>query len=112
MSRSDAEVLDDIAAAITSIRSHLQHGPLSVEIVKVAWPLLRVPVPSVVVPSRKVTVPVGVPVPDVGMTVAVKVTDWFRLDGLTELTTVIVVPVLTTSLKTVDVLPAKLVSPA
>lgn len=34
MSRSDAEILDDISAAITSIRSHLQHGPITVEIVR------------------------------------------------------------------------------
>lgn len=35
---------------------------------------MRVPVPSVVDPSLKVTVPVGVGVPEVGETVAVKVT--------------------------------------
>jgi len=35
---------------------------VSVDVVKVATPwLFNVPVPSVVVPSRKVTVPVGVP---------------------------------------------------
>ena len=46
-----------------------------VEVTNVAWALaFRVPVPSVVVPSRKVTVPVGVPVP-VEVTFAVKVTD-------------------------------------
>ena len=39
----------------------------------VALPLLSVPVPSVVEPFLKVTVPVGVPPDDV--TVAVKVTD-------------------------------------
>lgn len=33
MSRSDAEILDDITAAIGSIHAHLQHGPISVEIV-------------------------------------------------------------------------------
>lgn len=33
MSRSDDGLLDDIAAAVTSIHSHLQHGPISVEIV-------------------------------------------------------------------------------
>lgn len=33
MNRSDADRLDDIASAIESIRSHLQHGPISVEIV-------------------------------------------------------------------------------
>ena len=44
MSRSDAETLDDIAVAITSIRSHLQHGPISVEIVMdaVAMRLLEI----------------------------------------------------------------------
>ena len=31
--RSLVKLLDDIAAAITSIRSHLQHGPITVEIV-------------------------------------------------------------------------------
>lgn len=46
---------------------------VSIEIVKVAIPLLfRVPVPSVVVPSRKVTEPVGVPLLR-GVTVAVNV---------------------------------------
>ena len=34
MSRSDADLLSDISDAIVSIRSHLQHGPLSVEIAK------------------------------------------------------------------------------
>ena len=39
--------------------------------------LLSVPVPRVVEPSLKVTVPVGVPAPArSGVTVAVKVTDW------------------------------------
>jgi uncharacterized protein with HEPN domain len=33
VSRSDDEALEDIAAAITSIHSHLQHGPISIEIV-------------------------------------------------------------------------------
>lgn len=44
MSRSDAERLDDIANAITSIRSHLEHGPISVEIVldAVAMRLLEI----------------------------------------------------------------------
>ena len=38
--------------------------------------MLSVPVPSVVVPLVKVTVPVGVPMPETtGVTVAVKVTD-------------------------------------
>ena len=44
MSRSDADRLDDIANAITSIRSHLEHGPISVEIVidAVAMRLLEI----------------------------------------------------------------------
>lgn len=44
MSRSDDELLDDIAAAITSIRAHLQHGPISAEIVMdaVAMRLLEI----------------------------------------------------------------------
>ena len=44
MSRSDADILDDIAAAITSIHSHLRHGPISVEIVMdaVAMRLLEI----------------------------------------------------------------------
>lgn len=40
----------------------------------VAWPdAFSVPVPSVVVPLRNVTVPVGIAVPEAGVTVAVKV---------------------------------------
>lgn len=33
MSRSDAERLDDVLTAIATIRGHLEHGPLSIEIV-------------------------------------------------------------------------------
>ena len=44
------------------------------EIVKLAWPALREPLPRVLLPSLKVTVPVGVAVPG-ATTVAVKVTD-------------------------------------
>jgi hypothetical protein len=52
----------------------MECGPtVSIEIVKVAIPLFRAPVPSVVVPSRKVTEPVGVPLLP-GVTVAVNVT--------------------------------------
>jgi hypothetical protein len=44
-------------------------------VLKEAAPLaLRVAVPSVVAPSRKVTVPVGVVLPEAGETMAVKVT--------------------------------------
>ena len=42
--------------------------------VKEAVPEDSVPVPSVVVPSRKVTVPVGEPLPVVGATLALNVT--------------------------------------
>ncbi|MGL5866976.1 MAG: HepT-like ribonuclease domain-containing protein [Dermatophilaceae bacterium] len=44
MSRSDTDRLDDIAAAITSIQSHLRYGPISVEIVMgaVAMRLLEI----------------------------------------------------------------------
>ena len=52
---------------------------MRVEVVNVATPLLITPVPSVVGPSRNVTVPVVF----VGR-VAVKVTDWLKLDGFTE----------------------------
>ena len=47
-------------------------------VLRVALPELRVPLPRVVVPSLKVTVPVAAD----GLTVAVKVTDWLKVDGL------------------------------
>ena len=47
---------------------------------KAAWPELNVAVPRVVVPSLKVTVPVGVPLPGAAaLTVAVKVTGWPKM---------------------------------
>jgi hypothetical protein len=52
---------------------------LSVEVVKVAVPLLITPVPRVVEPSRKVTMPVT----PVGAE-DVKVTDWLTVDGFSE----------------------------
>jgi len=44
MSRSDSDLLSDIASAITAIRSHLTHGPLSVALVMdaVAMRLLEI----------------------------------------------------------------------
>ena len=48
-----------------------------------------VPVPSIVAPSLKVTVPVGVPEADV--TVAVNVTGWPESDGFTEVPICVVV---------------------
>lgn len=50
-----------------------------VDVVSIALPPLSVPVPRAVVPSLNVTVPVGVP--DVAVTVAVKVTAWSKADG-------------------------------
>ena len=58
----------------------------------VAVPPDSVPVPSVVAPSRNVTVPVGVPVPGgTTATVAVNVTDCPNTDGLADDATVVVV---------------------
>jgi hypothetical protein len=59
--------------------------------VKAAVAPLRGTVPSVVPPSVNVTEPVGVPEPPVGATVAVKVTGWPALLGLTEDASVVVV---------------------
>ena len=51
-----------------------------------------VPVPSVFDPSLKVTVPVGLPVAGAtALIVAVNVTDWPTVDGLTLEATVVVV---------------------
>ena len=80
---------------------------------KVAWPELRVFVPIGVAPSLNVTVPVGVPVPGaVAITVAVKVTDWPKTEGLTEeITTAVVLALLTVCVKLAEVLVLKLTSP-
>ena len=48
-----------------------------------AEPAVRVLVASEVAPSLKMTVPVGVPLPgEAALTVAVKVTDWPKTEGL------------------------------
>jgi len=61
-----------------------------VEVVNVATPLpFSVPVPSVVEPSLKVTVPEGTPLPAV--TVAVNVTGWLNTEGLDDELTAVVV---------------------
>jgi hypothetical protein len=66
---------------------------LSELVLNVAWPELRVPVPMVVAPSLKVTVPLGVPAPaPVGVTVAVNVTDCPNTLGLVELVSAVAVP--------------------
>lgn len=64
---------------------------LRAEVVKTAAVPLNGTVASVVAPSAKVTVPVGVPVPLVGASVAVKVTGWPTLLGLAEDVSVVVV---------------------
>ena len=73
-------------------------------------PALSVPVPSVVVPSMKVTVS---PAGGAGLTVAVKVTLSFSRLGLAEATTVVVVLVMPwlTAWTTLPLLPVKLMSP-
>src|SRR2546425_944240 len=65
---------------------------LRAEVVSVAVPLLGGAVPSGLVPSLKVTVPVGMPAPGAtAPTLAVNVTAWPSTDGLAEDTTVVVV---------------------
>jgi hypothetical protein len=84
------------------------------EVVKVALPELKLAVPSVVEPSRNVTVPVGVPEPGAtALTVAVNVTDWPNTDALTDDVTVVELESLATvCVIAAEVLLAKLVSPA
>src|ERR1041384_5933467 len=82
-------------------------------VVKVAWALpFTAPVPSVVAPSLKVTVLVGVPAPGTtALTVAVKVTDWPNTVGLVEeLSVKVVLGGLTTCVTVPEVLVLKLPS--
>lgn len=65
-----------------------------VEVANVAVPALKVPVPIVAVPSLKITLPPGVPL--VLLTVAVNVTDWLMVEGLTEEMTLVVEGIPTT----------------
>ena len=71
-----------------------------------------VPVPSVLAPSLKLTVPVGFPAPGAtAATVAVKVTDWPNAEGFADETTVVVVAAgLTACDSAAEVLPLKLPS--
>jgi hypothetical protein len=64
-----------------------------VEVVNVAVPELTEPVPSVVAPSKNVTVPVSTVAVDgeFAVTVPVKVTGWPTTDGLVDELTVVVV---------------------
>jgi hypothetical protein len=86
--------------------------PVNAEVAYVAVPpLFSVPVPSVVVPSMKVTVPPGVPALEV--TVAVKVTEAPKVDGFSEeARDVVVGPGLTVWESAGEVLPLKFVEPA
>jgi hypothetical protein len=70
-------------------------------------------VPSGVVPSWKVTVPVGVPAPGaLAVTVAVNVTAWPNTEGLAEAVTIVLVPsALTVWVSVADVLALKLPLP-
>jgi hypothetical protein len=73
----------------------------------------KAPVPSVTVPSRNVTVPLGLPAPGgVTVTVAVNVTDCPKTDGLVpEATVVAVFALLTVWVIAALVLVLKLASP-
>ena len=86
----------------------------SVEVANVALPELKAAVARVAAPSRKVTVPVGVPAPgETALTVAVKVTAWPNTDGFTdEVTVVELEALLTVWVIAVEMLELKLASPA
>jgi len=80
----------------------------SVEMLNVAFPPLSAPVPSAVLPSVNVTVPVAV----VGVTVAVKVTDEPYADGFAdEISVTVVFPLFTVCVRVVEVLLLSFVSP-
>src|SRR6266567_3589136 len=89
---------------------------VKLEMLKVAWPEeFTDPVPSVLPPSLKVTVPLRAAAPvepgGVTLTVAVKVTDWPDAEGLSEEETIVLVlALLTVCVSTTLVLPWKLLS--
>src|SRR5437763_14156198 len=88
---------------------------LSEDVAQLARPWLRVRLLQLVMavpPSRKVTLPAGVPAPGLlAVTVAVKVTDCLNTDGLAEELTAVVVPSFFVGVGWVDVVPVKLASP-
>ena len=63
MSRPDADRLDDIAVAITSIHSHLQHGPISVgtnpEILQITIDKRLAPLAAAIKPLKGLLPPEG-----------------------------------------------------
>ena len=82
------------------------------EVERVATPApFSVPVPSVVAPSLKVTVPVGVVGPVTCATVADSVVGWPKSDGFTELVSVVAVFSTTTSVPVFVAVPAWHVPP-
>jgi hypothetical protein len=83
------------------------------DVEKVAVPPFSVPVPSVVDPSLKVTLPVGAPAPGVlTLTFAVNVTLWPYTDGLIEADKFVVVAAgFTVWLKAPEPLAESFVSP-
>src|ERR1043166_1437156 len=86
---------------------------LSEEVISVAWPDTSALVTSAVAPSRKITLPVGVPEPGgTAATVAVNVTDCPNTDGFTEEFSVVdAADLLTTWVKLVETLLVKPLSP-
>jgi hypothetical protein len=83
----------------------------SAEVEREAWPVaFSVPLPMEVVPSKKITVPVGVP--PVPLTVAVNVIDCPAVDGFSEDSSDVLVGVpVTCCASAADRLLAKLASP-
>lgn len=80
-------------------------------VLRVATPLTSVPVPIVVVPFLKRTLPVGVG-PEAAVTVAVNVTVFPDTDGFGELVTVVTVGTNTTCVKTGETLVASFELPS
>ena len=79
---------------------------LNAEVFKLAAPDETAPVPSVVAPSLKITVPVGEPA--IAATLTVKVTDWPNvLEVGTAVSVVVVVATLTVCVIAVDALEPK-----
>jgi hypothetical protein len=74
---------------------------------------LSIPVPNVVVPSRNVTVPVGVADPDAAVTTALKVRLLPATADAAELESAVFVatPAVTVTVTAEEVLPLKLASP-
>jgi len=88
VSTGDVLVLKFVSPLYTAVIEWLPRA--SDDVVKLAFPLLSVPDPITVVPSLKVTVPVGVPVVE-DETIAVNVTGWPKVDGFCDDVTVVVV---------------------